>query len=325
MEAVGVGGNAAHRMHGDRPAGHPLVPPSGPVRPRLLDRHRLLERGAGDLGGDPPNRCRRHAGRASDGVGCELRLLVAAYEKFERGRPRATVGETVAAGQCRRDLGRERRRQFFGPQVPAQRCAVLVPRDQPVLRTALVPDHQPRRVGVADQEFGIDAAGAQQLVHEGKYEQSVGAGPDSDPFVGDRRVAGSYRVDGDELRAIRLELGKPDLDRIGVVILGDPEHEQQAGVFPVGLAELPERSADRVDPGRRHVDRAETPVRGMVRRAELARPPAGERLALIPSGEERELLRIRATDGAQPIDGQSNCVFPLDFLEPALAARADPP
>src|SRR3546814_4774604 len=40
-------------------------------------------------------------------------------------------------------------------------------------------------------------------------EEPVGARPDAEPFVGDRRVAGSHRVDGDEFRlAPGLEIGR---------------------------------------------------------------------------------------------------------------------
>src|SRR3546814_18428004 len=52
-------------------------------------------------------------------------------------------------------------------------------------------------------------------------------------------------------------------------------------MVPVGLAELPERAADRIDAGGRHVDRAEAAAGREVRRAELMRPEAGARLALI--------------------------------------------
>ena len=67
----------------------------------------------------------------------------------------------------------------------------------------------------------------------------------------------------------------------------------------VGAAELPERAADGVDHARGHVHRAEAAVRGVVRRAELAREQAGERLHLVAPGEERELLRV-AWRGSSP-------------------------
>ena len=151
-------------------------------------------------------------------------------------------------------------------------------------------------VGVAQQIIEIDAAGLQQLMNESKYEQAVGAGSDADPVIGNGVVAGTARVDRDHLGAARLELAEADLDRIGIMVLGDAEQHEVFGVVPVGFAELPERAADRIEPAGRHVDRAEAAMGGEIRRAELARPPAGQRLRLVAAGEEGESLRVGATD-----------------------------
>ena len=80
------------------------------------------------------------------------------------------------------------------------------------------------------------------------------------------------------------------------MVLGHAPQHQVAGVLPVRLAELPEAAAERVQPAGRHVDRAESAVRGVVDRAELLRPPAGERLRLVAAGEERELVGIARAD-----------------------------
>ena len=63
---------------------------------------------------------------------------------------------------------------------------------------------------------------------------------------------------------------------------------------------------------------------GMVGGAELARPPAGQRLALVASGEEGELARVAAPDGAQPIRRGRHRLVPFDLLIFAAAARPDP-
>jgi hypothetical protein len=63
------------------------------------------------------------------------------------------------------------------------------------------------------------------------------------------------------------------------MILGHAEDHEQLGALPVRRAELPERAAHRVDAGRGHVDRAEAAMGGIIRRAEILRPPAGEGLA----------------------------------------------
>ena len=150
------------------------------------------------------------------------------------------------------------------------------------------------RVGEAHQIVEIDFLGAHQFMDQRADEQAVGARPDADPFVGDRAIAGADRIDGDELDAFRLQLAERDLDRVGGVILGHAEQHEIAGVLPVGLAELPERAAEGVEPGRRHVDRAEAAMRGEVLRAVLLGEPAGQRLALVAAGEEGELAGSRA-------------------------------
>src|ERR1700749_2947405 len=64
-------------------------------------------------------------------------------------------------------------------------------------------------------------------------------------------------------------------------------------------------------------------MRGIVRRAELARPPAGQRLTLVAPGEEGEVARFALVDLAEPVRGDRHRLFPLDLLELAAAARAD--
>src|SRR5690606_17816871 len=84
-----------------------------------------------------------------------------------------------------------------------------------------------------------------------------------------------------------------------------------------------EGAADRVDAAGRHVHRAETAVRGEVRRAELLRPEAGERLALVAAGEEGEPPGIAVADLRQPARRQLHRLVPLDLAELARAARPD--
>ena len=108
------------------------------------------------------------------------------------------------------------------------------------------------------------------------------------------------------------------------MILGDAEHQKIFGTFPVGLAEFPERAADGIQPGGRHVDRTEPAMGGVVGGAELARPPAGQRLTLVAPGEEGELFRIVGADFGQPVGDDAKRLVPLDFLELARPALADP-
>src|SRR6185312_8527671 len=101
------------------------------------------------------------------------------------------------------------------------------------------------------------------------------------------------------------------------------EEQEEARMLPIRLAELPERAADGVEPGGRHVDRAEAAMRGVVRRPELARPPSGERLRLIAAGEEGEATRVAVADGAEPRRGRRHRLVPFDLAELAAAARPD--
>ena len=161
-----------------------------------------------------------------------------------------------------------------------------------------------------------------QLVQQRHEERAVGARLDRDPLVGDRRVAGAHRVDRDEAAARALELRDRDLQRVRVMVLGGADHHEQLGALEVRPAEFPEAAADRVDHAGGHVHRAEAAVRRVVRRAELAREQAGQRLHLVAAGEERELLRVGGADPRQPLVEDREGTLPRDRLELAGAALA---
>ena len=179
------------------------------------------------------------------------------------------------------------------------------------------------RIRVPHQVIQVDAIAAQQFMDQREGEQPIGARADADPLVRDRAVAGAHRVDRDDLRAARLELAQAELDRVGVVVFGDAPQHQVLRVVPVGFAEFPERAAQRVQPAGGHVHRAEPAVRGVIDRAELLRPPAGERLRLVAAGEEGQLVGIARADRREPGRGDLHRFVPADFLELALAALAD--
>ncbi len=61
----------------------------------------------------------------------------------------------------------------------------------------------------------------------------------------------------------------------------------------------------------------------VIGRTELARPPTGQRLALVTAGKEGELARIALADPAEPVRSYAQRLVPLDFLELAAAAFAD--
>jgi hypothetical protein len=160
------------------------------------------------------------------------------------------------------------------------------------LRVIWFVDDQPSGVRGAAQEIDVHLAGAQQFMHQGQNEQPVGAWRNAQPFVCDGGISGGDRVDRHHLGAAFFQLAEADLDRVAVVVLGDAEEHEIFGVLPVGLTEFPERAADRIKPARRHIDRTEAAVRGVVWGAELLRPPAGQGLALVAPGEEGKLARV---------------------------------
>jgi hypothetical protein len=182
-------------------------------------------------------------------------------------------------------------------------------------------DHQPWSVRIAHQIIHVDFPRFQQLMHDREDQQAVRAGANADPVVGHRRIAGAHRVDRNEPRAVLLDLGDAHLERVGIMVFGDPEHDEQLGPVPVRGAELPERAADGHDAGRSHVDRAEAAMRRIVRRAELLRPETGQRLRLITPREEGEFLRIGLTHPVQPADRDVQRFIPGNFAELAGPAR----
>ena len=71
---------------------------------------------------------------------------------------------------------------------------------------AFVKHHQLRRVGEPLEKSMVQRVSSDQLVQQGHEQRAVGAGLDGNPLVGNGRVAGAHRVDGDEATACALEL-----------------------------------------------------------------------------------------------------------------------
>ena len=322
VEPIGMCRDAAHRMHRHRPAGHRCVPPPRRIGPRLVQLDRLVERNVGQFAGDAADRRRRDAAGFRHHIGSIAAVEIALSKQMEHRQRAAPVGERDLAGDLRlhpRRVGIDRGGR---DAIPGQRPAIRVARDQAIIGAARIAYHQPGGVGVAGQEIQVDAVGLQQFVHQRQHEQPVGAWSQPDPFVGHRGVAGLHRVDRHELRPALLQLCDAQFDRVGVVVLGDPEHQQVFRALPVWLAELPEAAADRIEAARRHVDRTEAAMRGEIGRPELLGPPAGERLALVAPGKQRQLARLRGADVAEPLGGQAQRLLPLDLAEIAGAAFA---
>ncbi len=324
VKAIRMGGDAAHRVHADGPADHLRVPPARAVRPGNVERDLLLEGGRGQLAGDAPDGFRGDAAARGHRVRGILRIETALGEQVQGGNRAPAIRQHHLAGEARRDVRRLRVDRRVAARVPGERAALGIARKEPVIGLAGVADDEPGRVGVAGEEGEIDPFEAQQFVDERKHQQAVGAGADAQPLVGNGRIAGAHGVDRDDLDAAPAQLAEADLDRVRIMVLGDAEQQEVARMVPIGLAEFPERAADRVEPGGCHVDGAEAAMRRVIGRAELACPPAGQSLRLVASGEESELARVAAADGIEPLGGGGERVVPFDLAELAAAARADP-
>ena len=155
-------------------------------------------------------------------------------------------------------------------------------------------------------------------------QQPVRARADAHPFVGNRPVAAAHRVHGHDLGAAALHVAQAQLDRVGIVVFGHAPEHQVLAVLPVGLAELPEAAAQRVQAAGGHVHRTKTAVRRVVDRAVLLRPPAGQGLALVAAGEKGQAVGVFRAGLAQPAGGQVQGLVPFDFAELVLAAFAHP-
>ena len=295
LEPVRVGGDPAHCVQRDRSATHRLVAPPRPVGPRHRELDFLLEGGTSHLGSQPANGRGRNAAGLGDGFRCVTRVeITLGHQLKDRDRAPA-IGQHRVADEAGRNSGRhtagERSRRFED-----QRLAGLVAGEEPVIRRPRRLDHQPAGVGIAAQIVDIDPVGLQQFMDQREHKKSVGAGPDPDPLIGNRRITGAHRVHRDELRAAPAQTRQRDLDRVRIMVFGDAEHHEEPGARPIGLAEFPKAAAERIHAGGRHIDRAEAAMRGEVRCSELRRPISGQRLALIAPGEKGELLRVRGAN-----------------------------
>ena len=290
------------------------------VGPGALEGDLALEGCLRELGGEAADRHRVEPAGGGDRLGREGGVEIGVGHQLEHG---LGVGraDVEGAGERGPDVGAGGD-GLVAVAVPDELASRLVAQEAAEAGRARVLVDEVGGVGVAQQVGQVDPAGRHQDVDQAQDQEAVGAGGDADPLVGDGAVAGADRVDRDDPRAAGLELAEADLDRVRVVVLGDAEEDEELGQVPVGRAELPERAAERVDAGRRHVDRAEAAVRGVVRGAVLLRPPAGEGLALVAAGEEGELLRVLVAQGRQPVGGDAERLVPADLLELARAARA---
>ena len=98
VEAVRMGRDAAHGMHRDRPANHPVMPAAGGVAPGDIERDGLIEGDIGKLGGDASDGRRLGTPqRSATAIGTPIVGEIALSQKLE-GRHRAPpVGQACRA------------------------------------------------------------------------------------------------------------------------------------------------------------------------------------------------------------------------------------
>ena len=209
-----MGGDAAHRVHRDGAADHFVLSAAGPICPFDVEDDFLVEGGLGQFGGDTADMVRRYTGSQRSGFRAVIGVHVSVGHQLEGGDGGAAVIQRYFADHFRRDAGEACVGNLAGVVVPAQRLAVRPAGEQPVIRRPRVPYHQPWRVGVTHQVIEIDLVGVQQFVDQRHDERAVGAGFDTDPFVGDGGIARLHRVDGHELRAALLQCRQPHLDGV---------------------------------------------------------------------------------------------------------------
>ncbi len=323
LEAVGVGRDAAHGVHGHGAADHLLVLFAFPVGPRDVEGDFFLESHASQLCGDGADTVGGDAHTLGHGIGGVFVGQVFLGENFESGAALHAVHfDHAAHGGL--GTGGFIGHGLAGGAVPDQLLAVCVAHKQAVLVRALNLIHEERHVGVADQVVEIDLAGFQQFVDQRQDEQSIGAGGDAYPFIGNCVIARADRVHADDLGTVGFKLAKADFDRVGIVVLSNAENHKQFCAVPIRRAEFPEGPAHGIDAASGHIDRAETAVGGVIQGAEILRPPACHGLGLVTTREKRKLFGVFLANRVQEAGGNFKRLFPRDILELAFATLADP-
>lgn len=314
MKPVGMGRNAAHGMHRNRPPGGFFVNAPRPIRPGDIERDAFLK-----------GRVRKFGGDSSDGRGGNagherglFRGIIFAKETprqmLERGRGRASIGQGEIPHESGRNAGAVGVDECSRGFIEGERIAIFVTGKQAVVIGGGVADDKPMRVCVTDEIVEIDFFGGQQLMNQGRDQHAIGSGLYADPLVRNGVVPGAHRVDRYNLDALFLEFSERDLKGVGRVILGDAEEQKITGVLPVGLAELPKRAAESVKSGGGHVHGAEAAMSREIGSAELLSEPPRQRLALVAASEKRQLFRIGSAHVAKPIRGQLQRFVPGNFL-----------
>ena len=314
LKPIGMGRDAAHGVKRDRAACHRLVMLAPEVGPFVLKLNGFVKGDAGQFGRNGADARGGDAAAVCYGFG-GIFLTKVLLGHLVKDRAVRNARRSVGGGKVGAHAGLIKGGEFAGLAVDHQRLAVLIAQLQAILRRFRVAVQQHWRVGVAREVVQIYASGLHQAVDQRQNEQPISAGRDADPIIGDGVIPGADRVHPDDPRTAFLQLAQTHLDRVAVMVLGHAKQHEQLGMVPIGLAELPKRAAHRVDASGGHIDRAETAVGRVVRRAESLRPKRCEALRLVAPGEERELFRRFAAQRLQPVGGNLQRLFPADALK----------
>ena len=152
-------------------------------------------------------------------------------------------------------------------------------------------------------------------MQQSHQERTIRARLDWDPFIGNRGVTGTHRIDRNKAPATAFEFRNSNLHRIAVVIFGRAQHHKHFGTIQIRATKLPKTSADRVDHSGGHVDRAKATVGGVIRCSKLACKQTRERLHLVTSSKHRKFFRIGCANFAQTFGQNLIGFFPRNGLE----------
>ena len=135
VKAVGMGGDAAHRVKRDRPPDGLRMRAAPDIRPGLVQHQRLVEGDIGDFGGDPADGLGRYAAPLGHRLGGVFGGKVAFGQQLEDRHRHAAIGQLPLPDHDRRKIGQRGIHRPARP-IPGKRLALRIAREQPVIGAA---------------------------------------------------------------------------------------------------------------------------------------------------------------------------------------------
>ena len=193
---------------------------------------------------------------------------------------------------------------------------------QAIISTTGIFDDKPWCIGVTLEIFAIYFLCGQQFMDECTHKQTISAGLQANPLIGNGGVTGFYGVDGYKFGSPALESSQSGFDGVGCMIFGHAKEQEVFRMLPVGLTKFPEGTAECIEASRCHVHRAEAAVGCIIWCTELRGPPARQALALVTTGEEGKLLGVAIAHLGHPQGCSAECFLPFNFAKFTRAAFA---